>query len=96
MTGEVLLTGFQVRSPRLVCIFLFHLQFPSLDSTFSVLLTAFGFLELFFRSCIVVDVAGENVLKTRAIVSLVYFQWIQILRHPGIPFDWLFVNLFVH
>ena len=72
MTGDVLQTGFQVRSPPLVCIFLFHLQFPSLDYTFSVLLIAFGFLDLFFRSCIVVDVAEENLLKTRAIVSLVY------------------------
>ena len=51
-------------------------------------------LELFFRYCIVVAVLKENLLKTPAIVSLANFQRIQMLRHPRLTFDWLFVSFF--
>jgi len=56
----------------------------------------FSFLELFLSSCIVVAVAKENLLKTPASVSLANFQCIQILRHPGLAFDWPSMSFFDH
>ena len=56
----------------------------------------FSFLELFSSSLVVVAVAKENLLKAPAIVSLANFQCIQILRHPGLAFDWLSVSFFDH
>ena len=60
----------------------------------AVLFTVFSLLELFFSYCIVVAVAKENLLKTPAIVSLANFQRIQLLRHPRLAFDWLFMSFF--
>ena len=54
----------------------------------------FSLLELFFSCFIVVAVAKENLLETRAIVSLANFQRIQMLRHPRLAFDWLSVSFF--
>ena len=59
-----------------------------------MLFTVFSLLELFFSYCIVVAVAKENLLETRAIVSLANFQRIQMLRHPRLAFDWLSVSFF--
>jgi len=56
----------------------------------------FSFLEVFFSSDLVVAVAKENLLKMPAIVSLANFQCIQILRHPGLAFDWPSVSFFDH
>jgi len=38
----------------------------------------------------------ENALKTSAIVSFANFQCIQILRHPGLAFDWPYLSFFDH
>ena len=59
-----------------------------------MLFTVFSLLELFFSYCIVVAVAKENLLETRAIVSPANFQRIQMLRHPRLAFDWLSVSFF--
>ena len=56
--------------------------------------TVFSLLELFFSCFIVVALAKENLLETRAIVSLANFQHIQMLRHPRLAFDWLSVSFF--
>ena len=69
-------------------------HFFQTDNQNSLLLTVFGLLQLFFRSCVVVEVAEDNRLMP-SIVSLVNFQWIQILRHQGIAFNWLSLNFFV-
>ena len=54
----------------------------------------FSLLELFFSCYIVVVLAKENLLETRAIVSLANFQHIQMLRHPRLAFYWLSVSFF--
>ena len=59
-----------------------------------MLFTVFSLLELFFSCYIVVVLAKENLLETRAIVSLANFQHIQMLRHPRLAFDWLSVSFF--
>ena len=69
-------------------------HFFQTDNQKAVLFTVFSLLELFFSCYIVVAVAKENLLDTRAIVSLANFQRIQMLRHPRLAFDWLSVSFF--
>ena len=69
-------------------------HFFQTDNQRVVLFTVFSLLELFFSCYIVVVLAKENLLETRAIVSLANFQRIQMLRHPRLAFDWLSVSFF--